>query len=121
MPSSPEPQPSTSAHNMDIETGLGMEEPPPGESERGSTPVHAENEADEPERPRAVRARRGTGRSPRGVFKRELSPQKDIPQRVTRWNSLSEEEKRRKRVRYDVLAGRTNSNIAFISTTYTVC
>ena len=121
MPSSPEPQPSTSAHNMDIETGLGMDEPPPGESERGSTPVHAENEADEPERPRPVRARRGTGRSPRGVFKRELSPQKDIPQRVTRWNSLSEEEKRRKRVRYDVLAGRTNSNIAFISTTYTVC
>ena len=63
---------------------------------------------------------RGTERVPAHGQKRAHSPPPAIHSRCnTRWSSLSEEEKRTKRVRYDVLAGRT-SRFAHVCNIYTV-
>ena len=63
----------------------------------------------EPNRSRPISAEREPKRGETASNKRLRSPDNSFNQRYnTRWSNLTEEEKRRKRVRYDVLAGRTS-------------
>ena len=67
-----------------------------------------------------VQNRRESERVPAHGQKRAHSPPPATTSRCnTRWSSLSEEEKRTKRVRYDVLAGRTNRFVN-VTSIYTV-
>ena len=96
--------------NMDTEGPL--EHPLPWTNTE-TTPVIIPEVANGRDRARPIRTRspsRASKRAPGHSLKRELSPPEASSSRYnTRWSSLSEEEKRHKRIRYDVLAGRTNA------------
>ena len=111
-PPSDDPQPSTSSEDVDMAIEDTDGDHPYTLASPASTPVILPEVSNELAPRRPIRGRLPvagkSGRGERSSYKRELSPPEIItPRHNTRWNSLSEEEKRRKRVRYDILAGRT--------------
>ena len=119
------PQTSHSENMSEMESEESLPEPPSTWTDPVTTPVETPDvdsgfSLQCPIRGRLPVARESERGSKHGQ-KRELSPGETITTRcTTRWSSLSDEEKRRKRVRYDVLAGRT-SKFNSIGSTYTVC
>ena len=110
--STQEPQLSVPDESLDMDTDTPVEHPstctdptptPVVPPEVGNGLAHSEQ----------IRTRSCTRESERGSrrsYKREHSPPETIPHRYhTRWSNLSEEDKRRKRVRYNVLAGRVHA------------
>ena len=111
-PPSDDPQPSTSSEDVDMAIEDTDGDHPYTLASPASTPVILPEVSNELAPRRPIRGRLPvagkSGRGERSSYKRELSPPEIItPRHNTRWNSLSDEEKRRKRVRYDILAGRT--------------
>ena len=116
------PQSSVPDENRFMETETPEEHPSPWTQPR-TTPVVLPEVTNGLDRARPIRTRLHSRESERAngrAYKRELSPPEASTSRYnTRWSSLSEEEKRRKRVRYDVLAGRVNA-LYDIGTVFTI-
>ena len=108
-----ESQPSTSSESMDVEADTPIQEHPSTCMDPATTPVLSRDVGSGPAAAQPIRARLPVAReSERGsarCHKRAHSPAEvNTPSYNTRWSSLSEQEKRRKRIRYDVLAGRVS-------------
>ena len=121
---SPALQPSTSSEPMDVETEAANIGHPLPLNGPDPTPVLVPAMVDGPSPAQPIRKQLPvTCESKRGCkasHKRELSPSEaNTPRCNTRWSSLSDEEKRRKRVRYDVLAGRA-SKFSSIGSVYII-
>ena len=113
LDSSEELLPSTSADPMELETEVSEPVHPHTQIGNPPTPVISLDVSNGLTHSGPIKTPLPVAREPqRGSqrrLKRSLSPPEVITSRPnTRWSSLSEEEKRHKRVRYDVLAGRTN-------------
>ena len=105
-------QPSTSSDDIELSAEGSAGDHPCTLDSPASTPVILPEMSNELAPGRPIRGRLlvagKSERSSPSSNKCELSPPEVItPRHNIRWNSLSEEEKRRKRVRYDILAGRS--------------
>ena len=105
------PQASEHDISMDTEPEASETEHPPNENGPVPTPVILSDVQGELVRARPMARRlpveRESERVPAHGQKRAHSPSSIIvPRHNTRWSSLSDEDKRKKRIRYDVLAGR---------------
>ena len=110
VPRPPSPQPSTSAQNTEMETEQETEENTPTYSEPSRHPHCISDGMNGTAHTQPIRGGREPKRGSTTAYKRLRSPEhSSSPRYTTRWSSLTDEEKRRKRVRYDVLAGRTSS------------
>ena len=110
--STQEPQLSVPDESLDMDTDTPVEHPSTC-TDPTSTPVVPPEVGNGLAHSEQIRTRSCTRESERGSrrsYKREHSPPETIPHRYhTRWSNLSEEDKRRKRVRYNVLAGRVHA------------
>ena len=105
------PQPSTSGQNLEMEVNEDSGEYTPAINEPSHHPHGIPGVENEPSRSRPIRGEREPERGCRTSHKRQRSPEGSFsPRYHTRWSSLTDQEKRQKRVRYDILAGRTASN-----------